>query len=266
MTVVGRPKTTDMDPLAASTIEYAKHHHMTIPVTEMIQFADLPHIQNIQETTTQIQVWREDTFNCAHKLIERGVGMEEIAVLSMASDYKAGGGFTKGANAQEETLCKRSNLYFSLGAGSFYPLKKDQLLYTTAVTVFRDDRNEGYQFRKVKDHYKVNVISAAAIRRPKMKDNDTRYAQLEDEKLMEDKVRSVLRVAFHKKNKVIVLGAWGAGAFGHSPEASSKVFQDVLREAEFTNVFDKIIFAVIDSHSSNNCNVFKQAFANFNDK
>lgn len=242
---------------------------MMLPVTEMFRFADLPHIQPstqstlfLQTKSTQIQVWRQDTLNCAHKLIERGVGMEQIAVLSMASDYQAGGGFLKGAAAQEESLCRRSNLYLSLTSRhtSFYPMQKDTLLYTPNVTVFRDDKSEGYQFLKVKNQYRVNVISAAAIRHPKMKDNDTRYAQLEDQKLMEDKVRSVLRVAFHKNNKVVVLGAWGAGAFGHSPEASSKVFKDVLGEAEFTNIFDMIIFAVIDSKSSNNCAVFKAAF------
>jgi uncharacterized protein (TIGR02452 family) len=263
----GRTRKKDVDPIALSTIEYVQSTEMTIPATAMLRFSDIPRIAslpNTQQTTTQIQVWREDTFNCAHKLIKRGVDMEQIAVLSMASDYVAGGGFLKGSNAQEETLCRRSNLHFSLTSRhtSFYPMKKDTLLYTPNVTVFREDKSQDYEFLKVKDHYRVNVISAAAIRHPKLKDDDIRYAQLEDQQLMEEKVRSVLRIAFHRNNKVVVLGAWGAGAFGHSPEASSKVFQDVLAETEFINVFEMIIFAIIDSKSSNNCAIFKAAFPN----
>lgn len=267
MTVAGKYRKGDVDPVAKSTIEYVQHSDMETPITEMTQFSDIPHItktqdpQNLKETTTRIQVWREDTFNCAHKLIEKGVVKpDQIAVLSMASDYKPGGGFLTGANAQEETLCKRSNLHLSLTSGSFYPMQNDTLLYTPNITVFREDKSQAYAFLKVKDHYKLNVISSAAIRQPKMKNADTEYARYEDQELMEAKVRSVLRIAFLKKNKVIVLGAWGAGAFGHSPEASSKVFKIVLSEPEFINIFDMIVFAVIDSKHSNNCAVFKATF------
>ncbi len=210
-------------------------------------------------------MWRADTFNCAQKLLQKllqkGVAKsDQIAVLSMASDYLSGGGSLKNSSAQEESLCKRSNLYLSLtkslGSETFYPMKADQLLYTPGVTVFREDQTDDYEWYKSKDYFAVNVISAAAIRHPKLTMDEEHYAKVSDRTLMETKVRAVLRIAYQKGNKVLVLGAWGAGAFGHSPQASSAVFKTVLFEEEFINVFDMII----DSKSTNNCATFKATF------
>lgn len=269
MTVVGRHRnanrrfiTKSIHPIAASTIAFSEHLAETQapPVTIAIDFGEIKTIEQPERTnSTKIQVWREDTFRCARRIIEKElVTSGEIVVLSMCSEYQAGGGFLKGFLAQEESLCRRSNLHQSLTAGSFYPMKPDTLLYTHGVTVFREDDSD--DFYKPKDLFSLNVISAAAIRHPVMKNNDTEYAKCEDKILMETKVRAVLRIAHNKSNKVIVLGAWGAGAFGHSPEAISVIFKNVLAEDEFINVFDMIVFAVIDSRSTNNYSVFKAAF------
>ena len=96
-----------------------------------------------------------------------------MCVHNFASASNPGGGVTRGANAQEECLCRCSSLYFCLNTSEmwsgFYqphryaqnPLHNDDIIYTPNVTVFKTDTADP-KLMAERDWYEVNVITCAA--------------------------------------------------------------------------------------------------------
>ncbi len=60
---------------------------------------------------SNLYVEEATTFAAAKKVLGKD---QKIAVLNFANAYHPGGGVTRGAMAQEECLCRSSNLYESL--------------------------------------------------------------------------------------------------------------------------------------------------------
>ena len=56
----------------------------------------------------------------------------------------------------------------------------------------------------------------------------------------------VLAVAKHQAPKNLVLGAWGCGVFCNPPEQVAAAFAQSLRQPEFADCFERIVFAVYD--------------------
>ena len=73
----------------------------------------------------------------------------------------------------------------------------------------------------------------------------------EEVSFMEDKVRSILRIALRNGQTTLVLGALGCGAFHNPPKHVAEIFKAVLVEDEFDGVFKAVYFAIIDDHNSN---------------
>ena len=59
----------------------------------------------------------------------------------------------------------------------------------------------------------------------------------------------------------LVLGALGCGAFCTPPAQMARLFHQVLDEEEFRGRFSRIVFAIIDSPSSNNFKPFLKEFS-----
>ena len=64
-----------------------------------------------------------------------------------------------------------------------------------------------------------------------------------EKQFLEDKVASVLNVAADNKVTLLVLGAWGCGAFGNSPLAVAGAFKRVLRT--YQGLFTCVVFAIL---------------------
>lgn len=58
-----------------------------------------------------VEVVADTTFSAARKYLRNGNVREQVAVLNFANPHYAGGGVEHGAMAQEECLCRSSNLY-----------------------------------------------------------------------------------------------------------------------------------------------------------
>ena len=56
----------------------------------------------------------------------------------------------------------------------------------------------------------------------------------------------VLAVAKDQAQKNLVLGAWGCGVFRNPPEQVAAAFAQSLRQPEFADCFERIVFAVYD--------------------
>lgn len=177
-----------------------------------------------------------DTLTVAHRLLENpdtgrmDLGNKEarVGILNMASPLSPGGGFLNGAGSQEEYLCMRTTLLPSL-KDEFYRLPELGGVYTPDVLVFRDDAGDDLE---KKDRWFVDCVSAGMLRFPDVSvDEETgrgSYALAKDRELVQQKMRSVLRMFQAKKVRNVVLGAWGCGAYGNPVGEVAAAWKRVL--------------------------------------
>lgn len=186
----------------------------------------------------------------------------KVCVHNFASASNPGGGVTRGANAQEECLCRCSNLYFCLNEKrmweQFYgphriqrnPLHNDDIIYTSSVVVFKSDTAEPKLLAE-KDWYKVNMITCAAPNLRKQPSNEFntsdggKAVKVTDKALLEiheKRLRRILDVALMNENEVVILGAFGCGAFANKPEVVARAAKNVIEEYRYA--FVTIEFAI----------------------
>ncbi|KAF2767695.1 hypothetical protein EJ03DRAFT_328887 [Teratosphaeria nubilosa] len=186
-----------------------------------------------------------------------------VAILSMASPWRPGGGFLDGANSQEEFICHRTTAYPSL-RDSFYPLPDVGGIYTPDVMVFRDTTPDANDLH-TRDRYFVDVITAAAFQFPDVRRgrSDEGLAGIcscgmsycdRDRELVTRKMKAVMRIAQGKGAKKVVLGAWGCAALGNPVKDVAKLWRQVVAGSprqrrpnpEQWHGIEEVIFAVPD--------------------
>ena len=204
---------------------------------------------------------------------------KKTCVLNFASSVNPGGGVKNGSSAQEESLCRCSTLYFTLDSPrmmtKFYlphqeaknTLYNDDIIYTPAVTVFKSD-TDFPEMLPEEEWYEVDVLTCAA---PNLRDQDI-YDPYSDhsggsgsistedlQKLIEKRVRRIYEVAAYEENEVLILGAFGCGAFRNPPELVAEVFRKVTEE--YQHSFETIEFAIFcSSYETENYQAFRKAF------
>lgn len=175
----------------------------------------------------------------------------KVAVLNFANPENPGGGVQNGAMAQEECLCRSSNLYPCLCDKSvfadFYLYHRnlrsffysDRLIYTKGVTVFKDD-SDVPQLMPENEWFQVDVITCSApyIARRKY----TNQAALKE--LFKSRIKNIFEAAVDNGAEVLVLGAFGCGAFKNPPEIVAKAFHEVIEENAYHTKFKRIVFAI----------------------
>ena len=219
--------------------------------------------------SAQVIVTKNRSFEAARPYAEQGL---KIAVLNFASSTNPGGGVTSGASAQEECLCHVSTLYPCLKDESmwdlFYaphrkarnPLHNDDIIYTKDVIVFKDD-----DYQPLPKPFTVDVITCAA---PTLREQSSnRYNPSDGDKapditpedllaLHEKRGRQILSAAVANGAQVIILGAFGCGAFKNDPAVVAQAYANIL--PEYLHYFRTIEFAVYcRPHSPQNFDAFK---------
>lgn len=198
---------------------------------------------------------------------------KRIAVLNFASATNPGGGVLRGSSAQEECLCRTSTLYPCLNTkenwDSFYTphrnaknaLNNNDIIYTPMVKVFMTD-TANPQYMEKEDWYNVNVITCAA---PNLRDNPSNpynpdngsKIEVSDNELLKlhiERFSRILEVAALKNNQVVILGAFGCGAFLNPPEVVARAANIAIEK--YKNNFDVIEFAVYCGRDNKNYKVF----------
>ncbi|KAH7095071.1 hypothetical protein FB567DRAFT_574933 [Paraphoma chrysanthemicola] len=177
--------------------------------------------------------------------------VKPVAVLNLASERSAGGGWQNGALAQEEALCYRSSLYLSLHK-SYYRLPSLSAIYSPSVLIIRDAMSRGHNLlvphQKPADLPVTAVISVAALRHPALTDDKKHFKNEGQRAETKRKIRLTLRVAARNGHTKLVLGALGCGVFGNPPKEVAECFLEVLREKEFQGGWwEEVVFAILDN-------------------
>lgn len=209
---------------------------------------------------TEFNVVNDDTLNVMLHRQELG---EKPCGINMANAHVQGGGVERGCPAQEEAVCRRTNLIVSLRSQRHeYSLKDSKVIYSPNVSVFREDENSSYKFMDMPK--KVSIISVAAIDlRPKSTDypqnGDVTYEGLKKNdwymKTTADKIRTFLRVAKTNGHDTLVLGALGCGAFQNPPKLVAKIFKKIFKESEFKGQFKRVDFAILRQNDRDKDNI-----------
>ena len=196
-----------------------------------------------------------DSFECARRY-------DNVLVMNFANARNPGGGFLKGAMAQEESLCRCSTLYKSISSKKasemyrfnnthYIKTESDYMLLSPNVCVFRDSK-----LNLLDRPYEVGVITVPAPNRKK----SAAHVPINELRVeMVEKIRNMLRVAVKYGYRNLVLGAWGCGAFGNDTMDVAICFYMALIDEGFGKFFNNICFAILNDEKK--LNEFSQWFS-----
>ena len=209
----------------------------------------------------RVEVTGESSMGAAWRLV--GEGASDVAVLNFASARNPGGGYLRGARAQEEDLCRVSALYTTLlSAPDYYaahrasgdPFYSHRVIYSPDVPVFRTedyvlvDRPVGVGFL-TSPAPNAGVIAQSC---------PSRVADVPT--VLAERAARVLAVALLHGRRSLVLGAWGCGVFRNDPGVVARAF-DALLAGPFAGRFARVVFAVLDRPPAVNLQAFRSTFA-----
>ena len=214
----------------------------------------------------------EKSFTVAQMVAEEG---KKTAVLNMANPFSPGGGVKRGAQAQEEDLCRCSTLapvlysdrskdfYYERNEKEYSDTSKDLLerysdrvLYSPGIIVIRNDRS--YDF--LGSPFSVDIITCAApvdelfirshhygelntgdLYKPEITGFADKNAFIDSHRT---RAKRTLVSALDHGADILVLGAIGCGAFCNNHLLVASAWGDVIKE--YGGLFDKIYYAVYD--------------------
>lgn len=224
----------------------------------------------------QTVVSKKRSFEAASEYARLG---KKVCVLNFASATNPGGGVTHGSSAQEECLCRCSTLYPCLNLDTiwrqFYkphrkaenPLYNNDCLYTPGVVVFKSDISFPEKMEE-KDWYQVDVLTCAAPNLRNVPSNSMnpfagkKAMKVSNSSLYElhiKRIECIFKAAAANGAEVLVLGAFGCGAFCNPPEVVAKAFRNV--QERYAGYFEKIEYAVFcRGHETENYDAFCKEF------
>jgi uncharacterized protein (TIGR02452 family) len=153
-----------------------------------------------------------------------------IGLLNFANGMNRGGGVVGGARAQEEDICRTTNLYHTLLKVE-YPIKSDEIIISKDVTLIK---NSSYNLI---DEINIDYVlskDALVVR------------NLFDEIMYKEtkrRIELIIETASSLNIDILILGAFGCGIFNNPPESIAYIFKQVLQKYKFK----KVIFAILEN-------------------
>ena len=175
----------------AAAVKYSRDN------TKFYAADDYPEVNKVGKSG-KISVTAERTLHAAKRLSSEYAG-KKIAVLNFASATNPGGGVTKGSSAQEEALCRCSNLYepltlpylirhyYKWNQKNTGDMGSDLIIYSPAVTVFKSDDAIP---ENLSDWFQVDAITCAAPYYDPQKKKPVSHDKLEE--VFTNSIRNIL--------------------------------------------------------------------------
>ncbi|MFB7472647.1 TIGR02452 family protein [Kitasatospora sp. NPDC056184] len=190
------------------------------------------------------EVTAEGSVQAAHRLVEAGGG--PVGVLNFASARNPGGGYLRGARAQEEDLCRSALLYTCLlEARDYYEAHRassdlrysHRVIVSPGVPVIRGE-DGGLLARP----YPVTFLTSPAPNAGQLALHTPGGVDVRG--VLAERAERVLAAAARHGVRTLVLGAWGCGVFRNDPDEVAEAFDRAL--ARYGAAFDRVVFAVWD--------------------
>lgn len=231
----------------------AQENQQVIPETEILDDTRT----TLYDNPATVIVSKKRSFEAASAYKD-----QKVCVHNFASASNPGGGVKNGANAQEECLCRCSNLYLCLKMpkllDDFYlphrtarnPLHNDDIIYTPGVRIIKSDTATPKLLPK-SQWFDVDVITCAAPNLRERPGNSynpgdgSAPVKITDKALLqlhEKRLRKILDVAYIKGNEIVILGAFGCGAFSNNPYVVATAAKNVIKD--YLYKFKIIEFAI----------------------
>lgn len=269
--------------IAENTIEICENGKYTNSKGEIIDISE--HVQHSVETTVLfdpkheyqlptekngagvIELTRESTLGCAYRLVTQE-NHSNTVMFNFANPVEIGGGWWRGAVAQEESIARSSSLVNSLStdtAENFYrhninmrstprrDFSSDYIIVTDKMPVFRDDN-----YDLLDSYFIASCITSPACYARGLNTRDEKVAQ-ELHNVMLARIRKVIMGCAEKGYRALVLGAFGCGAFQNDINDIANSFKTVLIDEDIVHYFDKVVFAIL-SHDDEKHQVFSRVF------
>ncbi len=239
---------------------------------------DYPRITREPNAPGRITVSKDKTFAAAMRL-KAEFPTANVTVLNFASASNPGGGVRSGSSAQEESLCRCSTLYPTLNQPKMWdcyynpnraasdPLHTDACIYSPDIVICKTD--DDYPTRLPEsDFVTVNVLTCAAPNLRSRPNNPFNPGRAEAVRVTREELyalhlrraKHILHVAAANGTDVLVLGAFGCGAFCNDPSVVSAAYAKALRE--YAGYFLRVDFAVYcRDREVENYNAFRKAFS-----
>ena len=194
-----------------------------------------------------------------------------FAVLNMANAYVAGGGYLEGMVSQEENMFRRTDCHFSIDESH---LAEDGRIYQPDMTariegesgrVYFDlaeprvcvrgpevvGRMEGYEWLRDDEVFPFYELRAAA--------RDYRNGDAFDHEDARRRICAQLETLVDAKQRNVVLGASGCGAFANPAAAIAKIYKEELTDR--LGAFDCVAFAIFSAgYGPGNYPIFRRVF------
>lgn len=169
---------------------------------------------------------------------------KRVIALNFANALVPGGAYLMGGNAQEESLCRASMLYYTIKeTGKFYSANRrhitpdytDGMIYSENVPVIRNDEGDLLESPVLCDFITCPAVNRYEARLCFMPINKTN-------EIMRLRIEKIVSFGMSKSPELMILGAFGCGAFGNRREDIFPMFEAAVNE--FTDDNTEIIFAV----------------------
>ncbi len=213
-----------------------KNTHIVKSIDEAViinrkeQFIIKNNIINCGSITALLRL-RQDGFN------------ENIIVLNFANAMFPGGAYILGGNAQEESLCRASLLFYSLKHGKYYynynrkhimPIYSDNMIYSENIPIIRNDDGNLLE----------NITTASFITCPAVNKRFAKffYSNSKINKIMELRIKKIVEFSAQKQPQAIIFGAYGCGVFGNNRDFVYSTFEKYINEFIPNEI--KVVFAV----------------------
>lgn len=173
------------------------------------------------------------------------------AVLNFASAKRPGGAFLAGGMAQEESLAASSGLYNTLLRHPTYysanrkcgtAMYTNHAIYSPGVVFFRDS-----DFKLLKTPVTASVLTLPAVNIGQVRIKHENVALAKE--IMKSRMRFCLSIFAERKDKYLILGAYGCGVFRNDPAEVAAWWRELLQQDGYGQFFQEIVFAVLDKSS-----------------
>ncbi len=166
----------------------------------------------------------EDTISCVLRQAGR-----HCTALNFANAMFPGGGYVLGGNAQEESLCRASLLYYTIRTQKqFYcrnrlhllPDYTDTMVYSEGVPILR--RSDGTM---LETPAACDFLTCPAVNRTFAR---FLFSTKHCDAVMARRIERIVQLAVSRNPEVIVFGAFGCGAFGNRREVVYPLFEAAI--------------------------------------